>query len=350
MEVAKENRYTTLTELGAYLQKNFAGKIIHSAVMDIEGGKGRTQDIPAFLFRGESALFARSLTSMQRMKADESLTANDITVLEAISIYVDGEIQSQLGVTGWYSAGYVQHYGLYSELVDFTSDVDICMRFATEPDSANKPGRIAVLDVKIAIQNGIILDLAAHPFARRPRRQKAYGVYSKTNSDIKDSKCIAEMGLTWFEFERNDASHSIRGLDIYNVADDAFAGVLSLIIDDCIQKNGRIPPSTAEILAGRIDRVPLFGVTDEVDKIKKEKLGIKGATAAESGLSDCSWHLAALGELGCVMDAKLEKENSIRKWSIANNKPLADIDYKISQQVFALRILNLSMLNEWEFL
>jgi hypothetical protein len=318
--VATENRYNTLTELVACLKDKFEEKFIYSSTKDIEGREGTVKSIPAFLFRGESALYDRSLTSMQRMKMDPRLTMYDKDILEHISVYTCSEIIRQLGIVELYSSAYVQHYGLYSELVDFTEDIDTCMRFATNPDCPAGPGRIAVLDVKKAIQNAIIVDLAYHPFASRARRQKAYGIWNRTYADIKDENCIAEMGLVWYEFERNDAPPLINAMDVYNVTDDVFAGVISLIIDAYIRKHGRIRAETAEILAQRINRVPLFAVNDATFIFNwKRHMIMKDPTLEELGFPNGSWRLATLGELKCAINTKKEKENSIRLWSIGNN-------------------------------
>jgi hypothetical protein len=346
--ISKVNKFRTLSELGVHLQSTFANKFILSPVKDIDGNKNGLEEIPAYLFRGEPGLFEHSLTSMERMLVDTNFTRNDKVVLEYITNYVDQYVQEKFELNPLLSAGYIQHYGLYTQLLDFTSDADTAMRFATEQGNAGKPGRMVVLDVSKASQNGYVIDLSAHPFAFRSRRQKAYGVYSNRYNDFKDTGCMESLGLTWYEYDQNDAPDSVRKLDIYDVSEDVFAGVMSLVIDDCIQKHGRIPPLSAGILMDRIKRVPLFGVTKDLHKINKSMLGVKGATAAELGLSNCIWTLASLGQLGCAIDETKERENSYRIWALGKLQPLHSVEYKTDPSVFALRILDLKMFSHWE--
>lgn len=285
---------------------------------------------------------------MERIKYDFNLTPSDKTILEAISIYTDQRVQEELKVNEKYSAAYVQHYGLYSQLLDFTSDLDICSRFASSTCSSDKPGRICVLDVKKANKNSITLDLGIHPFAARARRQRAYGVYNHKYNDFKNTTCIKEMGLTWYEFKRNNAPDKIATLDIYNTNDDKFAGHISLIIDDCINENGKITSRAAEVLSKRVDRVPLFAVTSDLHKINFKKLE-QNLTAQESGLSECEFYLASASELNCKVDIEQQKHNSYRKWSIENQEPIVDIEYQINAPVFAIVIKNFRMLKMFNF-
>ena len=345
MQVLDCNTYNTLKELLDHLKNKYEDRLVKGDVTDIKSGEKIEEDIPAFLFRGEPGIYPNSLTSMQRMKSDPSLTQQDKTILEAVSIYVDERVQQEFKLNLFYdSAAYVQHYGLYSELLDVTSNIDICSNFATSANSLGKPGRICVVDVQQAQKNGAIADLRMHPFASRAKRQRAFSLHSNKYFDFKNIDCIKDMGLTWYEFKKNDASEEILNFDLYDISNDKFAGYISLFIDDCIDKNGKIPQSTAEILSDRIDRFPLFAVTNDLDKINFEKLKIKGLSAQELGLSECTFFLASANELNCEVDLEKEKVNSLRKWSLENSEPIEEIEYLPKMPVFALRILNFRML------
>ena len=345
MTIQEKNKFPKLTDLAAHLKKQYEKRWLRVTAKDQAG----TAEIPAFLFRGEAEFYPKTLTSLQRMRSDDTLAPIDQKILEKISIYVDQEVQSRFGIGDFESKAYAQHYGLYSWLVDFTEDVDIATRFATSAKTPFSRGRMAVLDVDKARRNGVIVDLRSHPFAVRPRRQMAYGVFNRQFTDLKTAEAISAMGLTWYEYAQNDTSDQIRKMDIYNVSDDAFVGVLSLIIDQYINEYGRIPDKAALQLKDRVDRVPLFAVTEDLANINKDKLGRRGATAAELGFDKCSWRLCALGELNCKINVTVERLNSYRKWSIASKEPPGEIEYQTASSLFALRIVNLKMMNNWQF-
>ncbi len=338
MNIPEHRRFENLSSLISHLKDNYPDKKVSIEAKDINSSNTRKLNVPKYLFRGEPGLYDSSLTSMQRMKTESDLDEIDKTILEAISIYVDEKIQKKLNVSGMDSAAYVQHYGLYSELLDFTVDLDICAWFATELDSNDNSGRICVLDVETAKDNSILIDLSLHPFASRARLQKAYGVYSKVGSNFKSDLIINDLGLVWYEFQRNDLSRQIQEKDYYKTSNDKFSGFIALAIDDCIYENGQITDSSAKLLSNRITRTPIFSVTNDIEKIDFDKLNA-GFSAEEIGLSNCEWEIKAAEELRCEIDLDFERNYSYSKWSQLIPHKLDLIDYEIDESMFAIRIL-----------
>jgi hypothetical protein len=339
-----ENRiFDTLTDLKEYLEINYSYKTFDGDAINYETGMAEKTELPKYLFRGESALYDNSLNSMQRMKTDEALTPTDRMILENISIYVDEQIRNSLNLSPDSSAAYLQHYGLYSEFTDFTSDIMTGCRFATGRQSLGKPGRICVMDVQKAMDYTMIFDLKEHPYASRAKHQSAYGIFNTYHKDMKGTSCIDDLGLTWYEFRNNNMADMLNEIDIYKTDEDFFAGYIVLIIDDCIKKHGKVTDAVAKILSDRIDRLPFFVATKDRDKIDMQKLNTPGSTAKEIGFDKCVFYPVSINDLGVCVDVEFQKNLSYKKWSTNEDSPCIKYDFETVDET--IEILNYKMLN-----
>ena len=108
-------------------------------------------------------------------------------------------------------------------------------------------------------QSSIVIDLSEHQMAARPRRQKAYAIYHRQHSNLKDKKAMSDMGITWYTF-RTDPRENSRvknGESLLSVPDDETAGLLRLSLDGSIKNQKKVTHPVAVYLAKRIAHCPL---------------------------------------------------------------------------------------------
>src|SRR5262249_30248017 len=137
------------------------------------------------------------------------------------------------GMSPYFAEGCCQHYGLPTNLVDFSSSLGVALSFARPTTHLGKPnheaaaGGVAVLD--LSVYSGIeypdilLADLTSHPWSRRPRRQAAFGVLARGEvghaPDLKAPHTCAQLGISWFTFRQASRSdgRALRALDIAHV-------------------------------------------------------------------------------------------------------------------------------------
>ncbi len=167
---------------------------------DIQSGGQVRMEAPAYLFRGESNNYPTTTSYMHRMKNCKTLPPEVKNTIEQVSIHVDVELQKLLQLDPGSSAGFLQHYGMPTEFLDLSSDLDVAAYFASGGATGNT-GLLCVAPLKTVSRNSIVFDLRNHPKAARPRRQSAFALMHRRHIDIKDSDCISELDLVWMSFE-----------------------------------------------------------------------------------------------------------------------------------------------------
>lgn len=267
----------------------------------IDTGEWVSKDVPKFLFRGESHAFPTTIPSMDRLLKTKSIPLITRNILKSQSERVDNELQKFLSPNSMLSAGFLQHYGMPTGLLDVTSDLDIAAYFASGGE-VGESGLFCVLPVDVVAQHSTIIDLTQHPYAERPRRQSAYALWHRTHSDIKNVDCINNLDLQWFEFTLKLADVELfrSRQDILDAHTDKVAGILQLILEGY----GKIDDIAARWLADRVATAPFVAkVIDYWDDAKKHPRTIELVSCEEIGLS---------------YDETRERENNYKKWSIAH--------------------------------
>jgi hypothetical protein len=266
----------------------------------IESGEPVTIEVPAFLYRGESRVYVTTIASMSRMRSDDAIPLRVRKVLESVSQQLDEDLQKFWNLHPMLSAGFLQHYGMPTELLDTTSSLETAAFFGSFGDVGSK-GLICVMLVAFIANKSIIIDLTQHPMAERPRRQSAYAFFHHQYRDIKDPHCIDELQLKWFSFtlQESDVAQFRRNDDLLDAHTDKMAGVLQLNLDNFEKMDDEVARWLADhiVPAPFVTRV-LDYYEDKPDQPKTVKL-------------------ISLEEAGMPYDEKAERENNYRKWSAA---------------------------------
>jgi len=137
---------------------------------------------------------------------------------------------------------------------------------------ASERGRICIL-TKPYHGGAHTWDYRSHPWAERASRQEAFGVRPIDFSDFKSREADRNLGAVWVEFnilpvEREACKPVYQSL--LHAGSDPNAGLLRLEINHYVERFGKIPHRTAELLVHRIPMAPLVHLVSGTDNEAEE--------------------------------------------------------------------------------
>ena len=276
-----------------------------------EVGVTHRRKAPKYLFRGECGLYQTTVSSLDRL-ANSQLEDVDREQLKELTSRLAkwfASKQSNFELQPHDAEGLVQHLGLPTQYIDFSSVPEVAVAFSVGgPEEKCQEGQICVLDVQTAMSDGgsQIADFVNHRWSERARRQGAYGYGPILFPDLKSQSAIDQLGLKWFKFKILDADR-VRFADKYrsilDAASDPVAGVLRQEINDYVAEKGKLRPSVAEWCANHVPMVPLVAKLMNFCQIDGQNLPEEIEFLAPSKF--VQW------------DENLERDWSLRYWSEA---------------------------------
>jgi FRG domain len=154
-----ELHFNSLSACIDHIRSNFdSTKAVRVKTKDVDTGQAGYDEVPAYFYRGESHVFPKTTSSMQRLKDDESLPSEIRIEIEKISCSAASELESWMGMNQMYSAGFAQHYGLPTELLDITSNIEVAAFFASE-GTVGSNGMFCVFSGETLSNTSIVIDL-----------------------------------------------------------------------------------------------------------------------------------------------------------------------------------------------
>jgi hypothetical protein len=251
--------------------------------------------LPRYYFRGEDAAYETTTSARSRLQQSSALSSLEKDEILSVTKSCEVELSKLFKVPSLLAKGYCQHYGLPTELIDFTSDIQIAAVFASLGDVAvNSTGLVAVLD-----HSGLnclcpetpcrwtCADLTEHPYAERAVRQSAMGFSHLDHSDLKKD-CTSSFDLRWFSFQRKESdiakfNQRLSGPEsVLDAKHDRVAGYLPLEIDAYVDSHRPLSERAAKWLASRVSPARVHGIVDRRSDGTKYLRAITGDEAKDT--------------------------------------------------------------------
>jgi hypothetical protein len=299
------HEFGSLSACLRFLSSEFSGTARVTGKSQSSGSSLGYLETPAFLFRGEATRYATTTPTIQRLPHDTSLCERERKLwklLPGISNLLTNDLAQFFAMSPMDAAGFAQHYGLPTELVDLTANSNVAGFFASTAKIGTK-GYVAVFPFEHLARHSVLIDVSNHAKAHRPRLQAAYAVFCRQNIDLKSDASVAELKSRWFGFTLTEEDRALYQANsaLLDAHLDPVAGALQLLIDSMVQKYGKLPDTIARWLSDRVAVAPF---------VTRVVRWWPNGTPAEVELVSSS-------ELGFVFDEVQERQRSYRFWSAA---------------------------------
>jgi hypothetical protein len=302
-----DRRFESLRDAFAFITGEQVRRPVQQVWMESPSGLAAPYDLPTYLFRGECGVFETTRGSLFRPETylltnGEQLSLSDLKTLDQLVAalawrFAQNEDYSLDEQRAW---GLLQHYGIPTNIVDFTGSLDFAFAFAARGES--EIGRIAVLKLPEAFAAARVINFTGHPWAERAQRQAAYGVVpSGELTDLKSDIARFRFPLSWYEFPVSPADREYfreKCIELLRWTDDPSAGFLRFHITEFVEARGKFSVDLTEWL---LDRVPIapycylaksFEGKDVVVNFRSAKDLPHYDQAAEREHSQCYWSSA----------------------------------------------------------
>lgn len=222
-----------------------------------EAGLRGPREGPPFIFRGECGRFETTVASRFR----PGVFPEDITAWNRLfGTLCKRFMLDDYGLEEVQAIALLQHYGLPTELIDFTWNSGYAMAFAAAGDE--EVGRICIMPVGQNANLPLLTDLSGHPWAHRAQMQNALGaIMPMSYEDLKSPKTRSRFALTWIEFrisgpERDFLRKKYEGL--MNLPNDPSSGFVRSQIIEYVEAKGKLSPALTEWILDRVPMTPRY--------------------------------------------------------------------------------------------
>ena len=152
----------------------------------------------------------------------------------------------------------LQHYGLPTHIVDFTTMPDIAFNFAAFGKAA--VGRVAVMERAVAVDRTHTFDFRSHYWAERAQRQRAFGVMPADGlTDLKSEAARERLGIRWYQFPASPGDSRVFEAayeELLRWTDDPSAGFLRFHITEFVKDTGHLSPDLTDWLLRHVPPAP----------------------------------------------------------------------------------------------
>jgi hypothetical protein len=245
------------------------------------------RDGPPFIFRGEAGDFETTVASRSRPGTFKGLSPEDVTAFYRLfrALCRRLMLKYDYGLNEEEAKAFLQHYGLPTEMIDFSWQSGVAMAFAAAADAG--VGRICVMPVGRNARPPRYADLSRHPWAQRAQTQRAVSVAMPHEyQDLKSPRTRARFDLTWVEFQVSAADRVIlkeRYKRLVSADDDPSSGFLRYHIIEYVEAYGKLSPALTEWILGNI---PIAPRCYKVKRFEPPDVIVNNAPPAEFGPYD----------------------------------------------------------------
>jgi hypothetical protein len=266
--VYTDKSFSSLRDCVQHLVGRFPQQDVLTRGTEIVTHETNLRAAPRFLFRGEKRCYPDTRSAVDRVRTEGKLPVEE---LERIGRQIKDETATSLDIHDHAAHAFLQHYGLPTEWIDFTSALDVAAAFASDGE-VGSDGLIAVLDREVAQTNANITQFTNLRWAKRAISQKAYAFHALKACDLEFSDSCAEFGLRWFRFRLTDGDKTMLTSALEKLLDDhedPMAGWLRHQVNRYVAQTGKLKGNIAKWISEMLPMVPLvgrlIGATDEVE-------------------------------------------------------------------------------------
>lgn len=225
-----------------------------------ESGLLLPRDGPPFIFRGEPGGFETTVAPRNRPGTFEGLGQGDRMALDQLlsSLCKRLMLRYDYSLNEVHAKALLQHYGLPTELIDFTWRPAYAMAFAAKDNA--EVGRICVMPIGQDAIPPALADLSDHKWAHRAQIQEGIGVVvPRGYEDLKSPRSQRRFSLTWIEFlisgPERDFLRKKYG-ELMGLANDPSSGFLRHHIIEYVEAKGKLSPTLTDWILKRIPMTP----------------------------------------------------------------------------------------------
>jgi hypothetical protein len=224
---------------------------------------------PRYLYRGECGLF--STTESSQVRIERSLNGPELEAIRKLVSWLRWVLrQDDYNSSEWEAEGLLEHYGVPTGLVNFSSSPEVAAAFAAFGDSDR--GRICILTRPFG-GDAAVVDYTQHPWAERALRQKAFGIRPARFTDLKSREAHLRLGAIWAEFPLtadDRESARLRRDSLLIASNDPHSAIVRGEVNHFVERFGKLPHRVAQYLAERVPMVPRLHMVSEVDELNRE--------------------------------------------------------------------------------
>jgi hypothetical protein len=237
---------------------------------------------PRFVYRGESGVFGRTVSSLDRVIADPGVTPSALQDILSTTLALRRDLESAWELPTLLAQGYLQHYGLPTYDFDVSDSLDVACSFGSDL-AVGEVGALCAMPTARLVEQVRLVDLRDHPKAHRPRRQHAWVITDpdRVHRDLKDPHTVNACEIRWAQFVMTDSDvETFRPnpwlLDAHS---DPAAGLIQVLMDSYEQ----IEDGAARWIAGRLQPAP-FAFLTVPDPNDPDRVAVEWVSADEAGI------------------------------------------------------------------
>lgn len=254
--------FPSLAECRMWLEQTFSQEPVRvtakSVATDDEGPfEGM---VPRYVYRGESGVFAKTLSSLDRIIADQTISASALQDILNTTLALRRDLQVSWGLPPLLAEGFLQHYGMPTYDFDVSESIDVACSFGSDL-GVGEMGTLCAMPTERLAEHMRFVDLRDHPKADRPRRQQAWVITDpdRVYRDLKHPDTVAAIGIHWAQFVMTESDLEAFSPDpwLSDAHSDPAAGLIELLIDSYEQMDD----GAAQWIADRLQPAPFVFIT-----------------------------------------------------------------------------------------
>jgi hypothetical protein len=276
--------FPSLAECREWFEQAFGQETIRMKVKSVaaDGEVPFEAEVPRYVYRGESGVFAKTLSSLDRVIADPRIPAPALQDILSTTLALRRDLQASWGLPPLLAEGFLQHYGMPTHDFDVSQSIDVACSFGSDL-GVGEMGALCAMPTEPLVERMRLVDLRDHPKADRPRRQQALVITDpeRVYRDLKNPDTVAACGIHWARFVMTDSDRAEFNPDpwLLDGHSDPAAGLIGLLISSYEQMDD----GAAQWIADRLQPAPFVFITVP-DPSNPGRVALDWVSADEAGI------------------------------------------------------------------